>query len=131
VKWCIRKVEISLESLLCMVLLKRKHKQAFLNELHTSMLDDKNPIIIGGDFNLVRYLVDKSNRRVDFKWCDKFNEWIDKHYLVEINLSGRGYTWSNNQQNQILSYIDRVFYSTEFDCLFSFGDSQGFAQGPK
>jgi hypothetical protein len=38
--------------------------------------------------------------------------------LVEINLSGRGYTWSNNQQNQILSYIDRVFYSTEFDCLF-------------
>jgi hypothetical protein len=51
-----------------------------------------DPMIFGGDFNLVRYQDDKSNRLVDFKWCDKFNEWIDKHCLLEINLLGRSFT---------------------------------------
>jgi exonuclease III len=84
-------------------------KQDFLDELHKSMQNEDKPIIIGGDFNLVRYLEDKSNRRVDFNGCDKFNEWIDKHCMLEINLLGRGFTWSNNQGDPIMSHIDRVF----------------------
>jgi hypothetical protein len=72
----------------------------------------------GGDFKLVRYQKDKSNGVVDFRWCDRFNEWIDKHILLEINLMGRSFTWSNNQDNPILSHVDRVFYNTEFDGIF-------------
>jgi endonuclease/exonuclease/phosphatase family metal-dependent hydrolase len=49
------------------------------------MQNEKNPVIIVGDFNLVGYQEDKSNRRVDFKLYDTFNELIDKHYLLEIN----------------------------------------------
>jgi hypothetical protein len=78
----------------------------------------KIPVLFSGDFNLVRYEADKSNSRVYFKWCDKFNEWIDKHCLIEINLLGRGYTWTNNQENTVLSNIDRVFCSTELDDFF-------------
>jgi hypothetical protein len=53
-------------------------------------------MIMGGDFNLVSYQKDKSNGNVDLKWCDLFNEWINKFCLMEIKLQGRCFTWSNN-----------------------------------
>jgi hypothetical protein len=62
---------------------------------------------------------DKSNRKVDLNWCKKINDWLDKHSLLEINLLGRCFTWSNNQENAIMSHIDRVFCTTEFDAKFS------------
>jgi hypothetical protein len=52
------------------------------------------------------------------KWCDKFNEWIDKYELLEIKLAGRNFTWSNNQENVVRSYIDRIFCYTDFDAHF-------------
>jgi hypothetical protein len=33
---------------------------------------------------------------VNWKWCDKFNEWVDTHSLIEISMLGRAFTWSNN-----------------------------------
>ena len=59
--------------------------------------------MIGGDFNLVRSQADKSNGAVDFKWVDKFNAWIEIWALMEINLAGRIFTWSNNQDNLVMS----------------------------
>jgi hypothetical protein len=85
----------------------------------------KKPIIIGGDFNLVRYQDDKSNKRVDFKWCDKFNEWIDKNCLLEINLLGKNYT-----TKPYFSLIDRVFCSIEFDSLFPFAIAKALPRNP-
>jgi hypothetical protein len=60
----------------------------------------------------VIYQKDKSNRNVDLKWCDKFNEWIDKFGLLEIKLAGRNFTWSNNQEHVVRPCIDRIFYCT-------------------
>lgn len=34
--------------------------------------------MIGVDFNLVRQVSKKSNRNIDHKWVDGFNNWIDK-----------------------------------------------------
>jgi hypothetical protein len=58
----------------------RKH--AFIDELHDFCGKKNIPVIIGGDFNLVRYQKDKSNGCVDFKWCDGFNDWIDRYALL-------------------------------------------------
>jgi endonuclease/exonuclease/phosphatase family metal-dependent hydrolase len=74
--------------------------------------------MIGGDFNLVRAQSDKSNGNVDFRWVDRFNAWVDMWSLIEIGLTGRSFTWSNNQENRIMSKIDRIFVSTEFEALF-------------
>jgi hypothetical protein len=65
---------------------------------------------LGGDFNLVRFQSDKSNGNVDLRWCEKFNDWVDRHSLMEINLLGRSFTWSNNQENQILSHRYRFMF---------------------
>jgi hypothetical protein len=88
----------------------------------------KIPILIGGmDFNLVRFQKEKSNGMVDFKWCDKFNDWIDSNNLLEIKLSGRSFTWSNNQDN-VMSQIDRVFCSTELDAQWPPGSVRALAR---
>jgi hypothetical protein len=51
----------------------------------------------GGDFNLVRYQKEKSNGMMNLRWCEKINAWIDTLGMLEINLLGRSFTWSNNQ----------------------------------
>jgi hypothetical protein len=109
---------------------KEERKQNFIVELHNILLNEKTPTILGGDFNLVRFQKDKSNGRVDLRWCDKFNDWIDKNSLIEINLLGKSFTWSNNQEKLILSLIDRIFYSTEFDGIFPLATARSLSRNP-
>ena len=52
-------------------------KHAFISELHELFVNWDGPAIMGGDFNLVRSQVDKSNGTFDFKWVDKFNAWVE------------------------------------------------------
>jgi hypothetical protein len=70
------------------------------------------------DFNLVRYQSDKINGVIDFKWLDKFNAWVEMWALVEIGLASRSFTLGNNQNNMIMSRIDRIFCNNSFEALF-------------
>jgi hypothetical protein len=105
-------------------------REEFIDELHRLIDEIKVPVIIGGDFNLVRYKKDKSNGCVYFKWCDKFNEWIDKYGLLEIKLFGRSFTCSNNQENVVMSHIDRIFCNTDFDTKFPLGWVKALTRNP-
>jgi hypothetical protein len=67
---------------------------------------------------------------VDLRWCEKINDWVDRHSLMEINLLGRSFTWSNNQENQILSHIDRIFCSTEFNEAFPLATAKALPRNP-
>jgi endonuclease/exonuclease/phosphatase family metal-dependent hydrolase len=71
-----------------------------------------------GDFNLCRFPSDKNTGRINQKYADAFNDWINKWGLVEMNPNNRKYTWSNNQGNAILAKLDRVFISTEWEAAF-------------
>lgn len=95
-----------------------------MSELHSMFVDCETPTLIRGDFNMVRYNIDKSNGRVDNKWCDKFNAWIEIWSLLEIKLGNRQFTWANNQADLIMSTIDMVFYSTNVDRLFPLSSIQ-------
>jgi exonuclease III len=44
-----------------------EHKQEFLDELSSLTQNNNIPIVFGGDFNLVRKVVDKNNGIVNFK----------------------------------------------------------------
>jgi hypothetical protein len=93
-------------------------KQEFISELHELFLNWEGPALIGGDFNLVRFLEDKNNGNIDFKWANKFKAWIEMWALMEIGVTGRNYTWGNNQENPVMCKLDRIFCSTSFDSGF-------------
>ena len=44
--------------------------------------------------------------------------------LLKIDMSGRNYTWGNNQENMIMSKIDRIFCTTELEAIFPLCTSQ-------
>ena len=99
-------------------------KEAFISELHSLFLDFQGHTLIGGDFNLVRFQSDKSNGVIDHRWSSKFNSWVELWSLLEVKLSGRIFTWANNQENLIMSNIDRVFCDIEIDQIFPLASIQ-------
>ncbi|GJN20279.1 hypothetical protein PR202_gb07636 [Eleusine coracana subsp. coracana] len=105
-------------------------KQQFINELHSFMSSSRDPIMIGGDFNLVRCQEDKNNGNIDFHWCDRFNEWIDGNGLLEIKSIGWRFTWSNNQESPVMSLIDRIFCSIELDQMFPLASAKTLPRRP-
>jgi endonuclease/exonuclease/phosphatase family metal-dependent hydrolase len=101
--------------------MKNTSKNSLMNSCMCLSCD--KPCLIG-DFNLVRSQKDKSNENVNWKWCDRFNEWVDKHSLIEICLQGRAFTWTKNQENAVMANLDRVFCSTDFDSRFPLGSAR-------
>jgi endonuclease/exonuclease/phosphatase family metal-dependent hydrolase len=91
-------------------------------------VDNNLPTLVSGDFNLVRFQEDKSNRVVSHKWCDKFNSWIEFWGLMEVKMTNRKFTWSNNQVDPILATIDRIFCNTELGALFPLASSQAYTR---
>jgi hypothetical protein len=53
-------------------------KIEFIDELHTILAMWQGPIIIGGDFNLSRFVTDKSNGRINQKFVNCFDDWVNK-----------------------------------------------------
>jgi hypothetical protein len=70
-------------------------KSDFIVELHSILGKWQGPTLIGGDFNLVRFASDKSNGRINEKWANAFNDWLDKWALMKLNPSNRKFTWTN------------------------------------
>jgi endonuclease/exonuclease/phosphatase family metal-dependent hydrolase len=72
------------------------------------------PIIIGGDFNLIRSESDKSNGVGDRHLMNAFNCFIEECELREMHRGAR-FAWTNNQEVPIQSNIDRVLFSDEWE----------------
>jgi hypothetical protein len=58
-------------------------KNEFVDELHMVMGDGNDPVILGGDYNLVRSQKEKSNGVVNYNHNSLFNEWIEKWGLMD------------------------------------------------
>ena len=93
-------------------------KHEFLEELETVMGAWNGPVLIGGDFNLVRFASDKSNGVYSHRWADEFNSWVNKWALIELNPSNKKFTWTNNQEHPILAKIDMIFVSGLWGAAF-------------
>jgi hypothetical protein len=73
------------------------------------------PTLLGGDFNLVANLKEKSNGIVNQKWVDLFNDGVNNHVLIELKCSLRSFTWSNNQEQPIMAAIDKFLCNSSFE----------------
>jgi exonuclease III len=87
----------------------------FLQELSQKLLNTSCPIMLGGDFNLIRYAWEKSSGNINQFWLDSFNGFIMDNGLLEINRIGSKYTWTNKQANPIMCVLDRVLICNGFN----------------
>jgi hypothetical protein len=92
-----------------------EYKESFLTELVHACSKESLPLLIGGDFNIIRNPGEKNNDKYDDKWPFLFNAIIDGLNLREIEMSGRKYTWANSLQNPTYERLDRVLASTEWE----------------
>jgi exonuclease III len=92
--------------------------EEFLGELERAVAECQVPLVIAGDFNLIRSAGDKSNDNIDWPRVRRFNDSIASMALREINRAGARYTWTNRQINPIRCVLDRVFVSTAWEARF-------------
>jgi len=85
----------------------------FLTETSGRLNGQTLPVVIGGDFNLIREPDDKSFMRADVGLMNAFNTFIEQFGLREIKKTCTKFTWTNKQENPVLSNIDRVLVSTD------------------
>lgn len=70
-----------------------ENKLAFLSELSYFCSTNKDPILIGGDFNIIRYIKERNKAIRLSKYSDMFNSLIHFHELRELVMSGGLFTW--------------------------------------
>ena len=95
----------------------KEQKPAFLADL-VRICDDTLPLVVGGDFNIIRRADEKNNNNFDGRWPFMFNTIIESLNLREIELSGRKYTWANSLHNQTFEKLDRVLTSVDWEQKF-------------
>ncbi|WVZ96120.1 hypothetical protein U9M48_041796 [Paspalum notatum var. saurae] len=94
------------------------HKQRFLTELAHLSSKETLPMIIGGNFNIMRGPQEKSKGNFANRWPFLFNAVIDAYNLRELELSGRQFTWVNNLSNQTFEKLDRILVTTEWETKY-------------
>jgi exonuclease III len=90
----------------------------FLEELEAEVANCSLPLVVGGDFNLIRRSQDKSNEVVCWSRIRRFNDAIAAMALRELNRAGARFTWTNNQLDPIRSVLDRVFVTPSWETIF-------------
>lgn len=76
------------------------------------------PWLLVGDFNLVRWLIDRTGDSRNFSLMSQFNELINDIALMEIPLKNRRFTWCSKRPSPSFSKLDRVFASEEWSAHF-------------
>jgi len=90
-----------------------RDKLSFLDEIKGLRQIVQVEWLIVGDFNLIYKAEDKSNDRLNRRLMSDFRQTIDEAQLMEIDLRGRKFTWSNEQDNPTFTRIDRMFGTPE------------------
>jgi hypothetical protein len=70
-------------------------KLEFLEELLSKIHSVDYPMLLGGDFNMIRKVEEKSNGNVNIQLMEAFNVMINITALRELHRSGSRFTWTN------------------------------------
>jgi exonuclease III len=97
---------------------QNEHKESFLRELVHTCSSEPSPLLVGGDFNIIRSPSEKNNDRYDNRWPFLFNAVINSLDLRELQLSGHQYTWANNLPTPTFENLDRILVSTDWELKY-------------
>jgi exonuclease III len=109
VKWCLIIVYGAAQA---------SDKEDFLVELGNICSNQNLPILVGGDFNLLRFSSEKNKAMIHSNWSDIFNSIINTCALREIHMTSGQFTWSNNHSDPTLEKLDRFLMSSSWEDLF-------------
>jgi hypothetical protein len=104
--------------LMHMGLLKMTKKDKFLAEVAHFCSRNKDPYLICGDFNLIRYPSQKNKKTTLKRSSRMFNTIIDAYELIDIDMIDGKFTWSNNQNPPTLERLDRFLMSKGWEDIF-------------
>ena len=90
----------------------------FLDEITGKIERCHSPVIMGGDFNLIRGSHDKNNDRINWPRVNLFNNYIADWGLHEVQRTGARFTWTNKCLNPVRCVLDRVFISASLVLSF-------------
>lgn len=79
-----------------------KFKPAFLADLARVCGEERLPILVGGNFNIIRRREEKNKDNFDARWSFMFNAIIESTDLRGIELSVRQYTWATLWITQLM-----------------------------
>jgi hypothetical protein len=97
---------------------QESEKENFLSELER-MCDTENlPLLLGGDFNIIRNQSEKNNNSYNDRWPSLFNVVINSLDLGELELFSRQFTWANNLQVPTYEKLDKILVSTDWELKF-------------
>jgi len=88
-------------------------KDQFLTELAQICSNKKYHMLIGGDFNILKFSSEKNKSFHNNKHSDIFNSIINSFELRDLDISGGRFTWSNNQENPTLEKLDRILINED------------------
>ena len=94
---------------------RRIKKPAFLAELVRICENEPLPMLIGGDFNIIRRQEEKNNDNFNARWPFIFNAIIESLDLKELELSGHQYTWASRRVVPTYEKLDRFLVSLEWE----------------
>jgi hypothetical protein len=97
---------------------QEENKHEFLAELAGVISDCKVPVVIGGDFNIIRFSSEKNKKGGCNKYSKLFNLVIDTYELIDLHMVGGKYTWSSNQDNPNLERLDRFLTCNAWEKMF-------------
>jgi hypothetical protein len=81
-------------------------KEQFLTEMVHMCSHEQLPILIGGDFNILRNPSEKNNDNFEHRWLFLFNSVIDRLNLQELEMLSRKFTWANALPNPTHEKLD-------------------------
>ena len=92
-------------------------KPNFLTELVCICDNEELPMLVGGDFNIIRTHEEKNNSNYA-RWTFIFNAIIESLDLKELELSGKQYTWVSRRETPTFEKLDRFLASIEWELKF-------------
>ncbi|XP_071678461.1 uncharacterized protein [Lolium perenne] len=90
----------------------------FLGELTHAVAGCQFPVVIAGDFNLIRTADEKSNDNICWSRVRRFNEAIANMALRELERTGARFTWTNKRLRPTRCVLDRVLVAPAWEAAF-------------
>jgi exonuclease III len=94
------------------------HKESFLVELVRMCSQENLPLMIGGDYNILRHPSEKNNPNYNARWPFLFNVVINGLNLRELEMSKRKFTWANNLAQPTFEKLNQILITTKWEEKF-------------